>query len=192
MPTTRTSIAIAFMGVLALVVACGEKPAVEEAAQEAAQNAAQNTEEAVEEVVEKVAVEVEEVVSGFATAALIDPNSASEEVLAAVPGMTDAAAAAIVAGRPFATPSEMDAAIGDTLDEDGRKAVYSLVFIPVGLNSGAEADYKLIPSTMSAGKLAHEFEEYRPYESMEDFSREMSKYVSAEEVVYLERFVTLD
>ena len=101
-------------------------------------------------------------------------------------------AAEMVAARPFKTPSDMDKAIGDALDDEGRKSVYAHVFIKVGLNSGAEEDYKLIPSTMSAGKLAHEFEEYRPYESMEDFTREMAKYVSAEEVAYLARFVTLD
>ena len=128
----------------------------------------------------------------FATAVLIDPNTASEDILAAVPGMSEAAVAAVVGSRPFATPSELDAAIGDVLDEEGRKMVYALVFVKVGLNSGAEEDYKLIPSTMSPGKLAHEFEEYRPYESMEQFSREMSKYVSDAEVAYLERFVTLD
>jgi len=130
--------------------------------------------------------------SAFSTAALIDPNTASEATLAAVPGMSAAAVAAILDARPFATPSELDAAIGDALDAAGRKMVYALVFIKVGLNSGAEEDYKLIPSTMSPQKLAHEFEEYRPYESMEQFSREMSKYVSDAEVAYLERFVTMD
>ena len=128
----------------------------------------------------------------FPTAALVDPNSASAEELAAVPGMTEAAAAAIMTGRPFATPTEMNTAIGDTLDDEGRKSVYAHVFVKVGLNSGAEDDYKLIPSSLRPGHLAHEFEEYRPFESMEQFSREMSKYVSAEEVVYLQRFVTLD
>jgi len=128
----------------------------------------------------------------FPTAALIDPNEASHDELAAIAGINDAAVQAIVAARPFSTPSEMDAAIGGSLDDAGRKAVYALAFIKVGLNSGAEEDYKLIPSTMPAGKLAHEFEEYRPYDSMEQFRREMSKYVSAAEVAYLERFVTLD
>lgn len=128
----------------------------------------------------------------FPTAELIDPNSASIDDLAAVPGMNPAAAAEIVNGRPFKTQSDMHAAIGDALDEAARKSVYAHVFVKVGLNNGDEADYKLIPSTMSAGKLAHEFEEYRPYESIEQFSREMSKYVSEEEVAYLVRFVTLD
>ncbi|MGI9221145.1 MAG: ComEA family DNA-binding protein [Woeseiaceae bacterium] len=128
----------------------------------------------------------------FPTTELIDPNSASLDELASVPGMNPAAAAEIVNERPFKTQSALDAAIGDALDGEGRKSVYAHVFIKVGLNSGAEEDYKLIPSTMSAGKLAHEFEEYRPYDSLEQFSREMSKYVSDEEVAYLARFVTLD
>jgi len=40
--------------------------------------------------------------------------------------------------------------------------------------------------------LAHGFEEYRPYKSMADFSREMKKYLNKKEVAFLERFVTID
>ncbi|MEL7187425.1 MAG: hypothetical protein AAFN50_13495 [Pseudomonadota bacterium] len=178
MPNSKIQYTLSLLAALALLPACGGDKSAEQAS-EAAPEAA-------------TAAPVEIAVPGFATDALIDPNSASEEALAAVPGMSDAAVAAIIAGRPFATPGEMDAAIGDALDDDARKMVYALVFVKVGLNSGAEEDYKLIPSTMSPRKLAHEFEEYRPYESMEQFSREMSKYVSDAEVAYLERFVTLD
>lgn len=129
---------------------------------------------------------------GFPTAPLIDPNTASPEVLAAIPGLSDAAVAAVVAGRPFATPSDLHTAIGGLLDEDQQKQVYERMFVKVGLHSGAESDYQLIPSTMSPRKLAHEFEEYRPYESIDQFRREMAKYVSDEEVAYLARYVTLD
>lgn len=128
----------------------------------------------------------------FTIAPLIDPNTASEAELSAVPGLSDAAAAAIVAGRPFSRPTALHAVIGDGLSEDDQRAIYSALFVTVGLNSGAEDDYKLIPSTLSPGKLAHEFEEYRPYESMDQFQREMAKYVSEEEVASLTRYVTLD
>lgn len=128
----------------------------------------------------------------FTTAPLVDPNTASEAELGAVPGLADAAVAAIMAGRPFATPSALHTIIGDGLSEDDGQSIYGVLFIKVGLNSGAEDDYKLIPSTMSPRKLAHEFEEYRPYESMDQFRREMAKYVSEEEVAYLSRYVTLD
>ena len=174
---------LSLIAALALLAACGGEKQPESVAEPAAEAAAEPVE---------TAASVEEAPSAFPTAALIDPNSASEEDLAAVPGMTEAAAAAIIAGRPFGTPTEMDAAIGDSLDDEGRRSVYAHAFIKVGLNTGAEDDYKLIPSTLRPGHLAHEFEEYRPFDSMEQFSREMSKYVSAEEVVYLARFVTLD
>ena len=41
-------------------------------------------------------------------------------------------------------------------------------------------------------KLAHEFEEYRPYRAMAQFRREIGKYVSDEEVARLERYITLE
>ena len=40
--------------------------------------------------------------------------------------------------------------------------------------------------------MAHEFQEYRPYKSMQQFRREIGKYVDAEEIARLEMYVTLD
>lgn len=179
MPTPIMKNTLSLVAALALTTACGGQSDSEDAGSMASDAPSE-------------AASAETISSAFPTAALIDPNTASDGELAAIPGMPEAAVAAILAGRPFSTPSELDAAIVDTLDEAGRKAVYALMFVKVGLNSGAEDDYKLIPSTMAPGKLAHEFEEYRPYDSMEQFSREMSKYVSDKEVAYLGRFLTLD
>ena len=39
--------------------------------------------------------------------------------------------------------------------------------------------------------MAHEFEEYRPYTSMEQFRREIGKYVNEDEVARLERYVEI-
>ena len=41
-------------------------------------------------------------------------------------------------------------------------------------------------------RMVHEFEEYRPYTSMEQFRREIGKYVDAKEVARLESYVTLE
>ncbi len=128
----------------------------------------------------------------FVTAALIDPNTATEEQLAAITGLSDAGVQAVLANRPFATPSELHAAIGEGMSEEDLFSVYSEMFVQVKLNSSANADFMLVPSTMSARRLAHEFEEYRPYTSMEQFSREMSKYVSDNEVSFLTRYVIVD
>ncbi len=128
----------------------------------------------------------------YTSAPLIDPNTASAEQLSDVPGLNEVSIAKILSSRPLATPTALHTLIGDDLTAATQRSVYGAMFIRVGLNSGAEADYKLIPSSMSPGKLAHEFEEYRPYESIEQFQREMAKYVSDEEVAHLTRYVTLD
>ena len=145
MPTLESKRTLPLIAALALLAACGGENKPESVAEPAAEAAAEPVENA---------ASAEEASSAFPTAALIDPNSASEEDLAAVPGMTEAAAAAIIAGRPFGTPTEMDAAIGDSLDEESRKSVYAHVFIKVGLNTGAEDDYKLIPSSLRPEHLA--------------------------------------
>ena len=41
-------------------------------------------------------------------------------------------------------------------------------------------------------RMAHEFEEYRPYQNIEQFRREIGKYVDEDEVARLERYVTLN
>ncbi|MDH3441696.1 MAG: hypothetical protein OEM63_13135, partial [Gammaproteobacteria bacterium] len=58
------------------------------------------------------------------------------------------------------------------------------------LNTAYEIDILLIPGV--GGRMAHEFEEYRPYSDMQQFRREMGKYVDEEEVARLEQYVTLD
>ena len=40
--------------------------------------------------------------------------------------------------------------------------------------------------------MAHEFEEYRPYTDLDQFRREIGKYVDEGEVARLERYVTLN
>lgn len=176
-----------FALILALAFAAGCGSDTEQPADAGSANAEQNTDQVSAESPPAPNASPE-----FPSAPLIDPNTASEAALAGVPGLPAPALAALIAGRPFATPGDLNSAIGALLSDEQRGQVYRHLFVKVGLNSGAEEDYKLIPSTMSPRKLAHEFEEYRPYESIDQFRREMSKYVSDEEVAYLARFVTLD
>jgi DNA uptake protein ComE-like DNA-binding protein len=128
----------------------------------------------------------------FNTAPLIDPNTATKEQLAAIPGMTAARVQAVLAGRPFRTPTALDAAIGKGMTDEERFNVYSAMFVKVNLNTADPADFQLVPSTMPPARLAREFAEYRPYKAMADFSREMKKYLSEKEVAFLERFVTIN
>lgn len=41
-------------------------------------------------------------------------------------------------------------------------------------------------------RMLHEFKEYRPYKSMDQFRREIGKYVDAKEVSRFERYVAIE
>ena len=119
---------------------------------------------------------------------LLDANAASEEAIAAA---ADAGtAASIVAARPFATIGDLNTLLSATMGEDDLESLYGKVFVPINLNTASREDILLIPGV--GRKMAHEFEEYRPYSSMEQFRREIGKYVDEDEVARLEMYVTLD
>jgi DNA uptake protein ComE-like DNA-binding protein len=121
--------------------------------------------------------------------ALLDPNTAPREQLLAIPGVTDTVAAALVQGRPYADMLAVDRVLGAHLAPEQRKAVYGRLWKPLDLNRASGEEILLIPGV--GPKMRHEFEEYRPYRSMEQFRREIGKYVDDDEVARLERYVTL-
>ncbi len=118
---------------------------------------------------------------------LADPNTASIDELAAMAGGNESLAEAIVAGRPYLDASGLDKALAASLDVDERAALYGSVFRAINLNTASEAEIMLIPGMSK--KMAHEFEEYRPYKNIEQFRREIGKYVDADEVQRLEQYV---
>ena len=122
--------------------------------------------------------------------AMLDPNTATKEQLAAVPGMTAAAADALVAGRPYQDMVAVDQALAKSIaSADARKQVYAKLWKPIDLNTASKEEILLIPGV--GNRMQHEFEEYRPYRNIEQFRREIGKYVDEEEVARLERYVTI-
>lgn len=119
----------------------------------------------------------------------LDPNTATAEELAGVPGLGPTLAAAIQRQRPFASIVEFDALVRQTLSEDQAESLYERLFVPVHLNTGTPEQIALIPGMTR--RMAHEFLEYRPYAGIETFNREIGKYVDAAEVARLRSYVTL-
>jgi len=126
---------------------------------------------------------------GGGDSALVDPNSATQEQLAAVPGMSAALAGQIVQRRPFQTMLPLDSLLGATLSRAQRTELYRHMFIRINLNTASRDEIMLIPGV--GRRMAHEFEEYRPYSDMARFRREIGKYVNQAEVARLERYVRL-
>jgi DNA uptake protein ComE-like DNA-binding protein len=57
----------------------------------------------------------------------------------------------------------------------------------LNLNTASEADFLTIPGMTK--RMVHEFMEYRPYQSIQQFRKEMSKYVSAAVIADYEKYV---
>ena len=126
--------------------------------------------------------------AGEQAAGVLDASTATAEQLAAA-GLGADIAAAIVAGQPYDSASAFNAKLLETMGEDEAAAVREMVFVPVNLNTASEADIKLIPGMTE--KMEHEFMEYRPYADMDEFDREIGKYVDEAEVARFRQYVTL-
>ena len=104
--------------------------------------------------------------------------------------MDDVLAGVVVSNQPFVNVGELNQLLSSDLDEDQLEALYGRLFVSINLNDAKRADILLIPGV--GNRMAHEFEEYRPYSNMEQFRREIGKYVDEQEVARLEQYVTLD
>jgi len=118
---------------------------------------------------------------------VVDANTVTEADLTKVPGMTPALAKAVVAARPFDSITALNAfLLGQKLTQEQANELYKSVFIHINLNTATAAEIMLIPG---AGKrMAHEFEEYRPWKAYAQFDKEIGKYVDAKEVARLAQY----
>ena len=122
--------------------------------------------------------------------ALLDPNTATREQLAAAPGVPGHVADAIVAGRPYKDMRDVNKVLLPHVpDSVARKAVYASVWKPIDLNTASDEEILLIPGI--GRRMLHEFKEYRPYKAIEQFRREIGKYVDKTEVARLEKYVSV-
>ena len=121
---------------------------------------------------------------------LLNPNLATEQELLAVPHLNATLARSVVAKRPYKTMLELNAQLSPALSKDQLTQLYGRLFLPLNLNSASREEILLIPGV--GPRIAHEFEEYRPYKSMQQFRKEIGKYVDEKEVARLERYVTLE
>lgn len=128
--------------------------------------------------------------SADSDSAVMNANAATAEEIVGLPHMDEILADVVVNNRPFVTVGELNHLLSSDLDDDQLEALYGRLFVPINLNNATRSDILLIPGV--GGRMAHEFEEYRPYSTIEQFRREIGKYVDEEEVARLEQYVTLE
>ena len=119
--------------------------------------------------------------------AVVDANTISQADLLKVPHITAPIAKAIIAARPFDSPVQLNTLLRHQgLTEPQAREVYGRIFVHINLNTATAEEIMLIPG---AGKrMAHEFEEYRPWKAWAQFDKEIGKYVNAQEVARLAQY----
>ena len=119
---------------------------------------------------------------------LLDANTATEAQLLAVPNMTPEIVKGLIAKRPFASITELNAyLLGAKLTQAQATEVYGKTFVHVNLNTGTREEILLIPG--AGNRMVREFAEYRPWKTWAQFDKEISKYVGQQETDRLKQYV---
>ena len=117
-----------------------------------------------------------------------NPNSSFARELKANLGISDEFAQQIIDGRPYLNISDLTDLLASTgMDEAAVEAFIVKCFVPLNLNTASKEEFKMVPGV--GDKMAHEFEEYRPYKKIDQFRREMGKYVDDAEIARYEKYV---
>jgi len=120
----------------------------------------------------------------------INLNTASSEEIQLIPGVGARMLREFLEYRPYKALAVFHREIDKYVDENELARLEQYVFVAIDLNTASDADILTIPGL--GNRMLREFKEYRPYKAMEQFRREMGKYVSKEEVARLERYVTIN
>jgi DNA uptake protein ComE-like DNA-binding protein len=117
-------------------------------------------------------------------------NTATAEQILLIPNAGKRMVREFQEYRPYKSLAVFHREIGKYVDEKELARLEQYVFVPIGLNSAADADIMTIPNL--GPRMLREFKEYRPYKAIDQFRREIGKYVDQKEVARLERYVVVD
>ena len=120
----------------------------------------------------------------------INLNTASDAEILLIPGLGKRMLHEFQEYRPYKAMAQFRREIGKYVDDKEVVRLEQYVFVPINLNTASDADILSIPGM--GQRMLHEFKEYRPYKAIEQFRREIGKYVDDKEVARLERYVTLN
>jgi len=119
---------------------------------------------------------------------LLDANTAPEAQLVTVPNITPDIAKGLIAKRPFASITDLNAyLLSMKLTQAQAMEAYGRAFVHVNLNTGTREEIMLIPG--AGARMAREFAEYRPWRTWAQFDKEIGKYVGQQETDRLKQYV---
>jgi DNA uptake protein ComE-like DNA-binding protein len=116
-------------------------------------------------------------------------NKATEDEMKLIPNMGPRMIREFKEYQPYSAMSQFRREMAKYVDAKEVARLEQYVFVPLALNTASDEDLLTIPGL--GNRMLREFKEYRPYRNIEQFRREIGKYVDAKEVARLESYVTL-
>ncbi|MGH7503389.1 MAG: hypothetical protein ACREL7_16805 [Longimicrobiales bacterium] len=116
-------------------------------------------------------------------------NTASREEILLIPSVGERMLHEFEEYRPYPALAQFHREIDKYVDDAELARLEQYVFVPIDLNTASDEEIMTIPGM--GPRMLHEFKEYRPYRGMEQFRREIGKYVDEKEVARLEHYVTI-
>ena len=116
-------------------------------------------------------------------------NTATREQILLIPNAGPRMAREFHEYRPYKALAQFHREIDKYVDDTELARLEQYVFVPIDLNTASDADIQTIPGV--GARMLREFKEYRPYKAIEQFRREIGKYVDQKEVARLERYVII-
>jgi DNA uptake protein ComE-like DNA-binding protein len=120
----------------------------------------------------------------------VNLNTVSREEILMIPGAGRRMVREFLEYRPYKALAQFRKEIGKYVDEKELARLEQYVFVPINLNNASDEDILSIPGM--GPRMLREFKEYRPYKNIEQFRKEMGKYVGPKEVSHYERYVTVE
>ena len=118
---------------------------------------------------------------------VVNPNLAGKDELLRLTHLDENLVASILEQRPSIGMLALHGLLQPVLSEEALEELYAQLFVPIDLNTASREEILLVPGL--GPRMAHEFEEYRPYKAIAQFRREIGKYVDDDEVARLEQYV---
>jgi DNA uptake protein ComE-like DNA-binding protein len=117
-------------------------------------------------------------------------NTATREEILLIPNLGNRMVREFLEYRPYKAMAQFRREMGKYVDEKEVARMEQYVFVPINLNTASDEDILTIPGL--GPRMLREFKEYRPYKGIEQFRREIGKYVDKKEVARLERYVSIE
>ena len=119
----------------------------------------------------------------------VDLNTATREEILLVPGIGPRMLREFLEYRPYRAMAQFRREMGKYVSPEEVARFEQYVFVPMDLNTASDEDLLTIPGF--GPRMLREFREYRPYRAIEQFRREIGKYVDKTELARLETFVAI-